>query len=175
MNSTSQPRHRPLEIHTECIYEEKPIEYLALFGIETPRNGGEIAIYDARCAALLLLNEAPELAVVTIRYGTGAYPGRTAAHPIIYRNSDNEYVLRIRMTPRHNHVLNLPPNWDIDAFYDKISAFLERSHLSSVRLTPGNVLYLNNRITLHSKLPHRSLMNYVRVRIDDPNNFAMKL
>lgn len=57
-----------LAAHTELIYYKTPLRYFILGCVRPSNVGGETIVFDARVAADLIAEQAPELASVRIEY-----------------------------------------------------------------------------------------------------------
>lgn len=164
--------------HTESITqnEKSLLQYFALACIQPSRKGGATCIYDARKAAQLILQQAPELANLRIQYTSTVYPNQRAVHKLVSRDAQFGFVLRYRSKTDTNKILgSLPTGMNETQFYkfvDKIvDSALSKQHYWKV----GDILCVNNRITLHSREPYTGKRTMVRFRFDDPHFKNIKI
>ena len=158
-----------LPIHTEGVYLPVPTPYFLLGCLEPAVEGGTTQIYDARKGARILLEERPELLNVLIEYGSLAHK-RTAEHALITRclvgGRDIERLI-FREQCETNTIKKLPVGWTLASFYAQMALVLDRSLALSHEWRCGDIMIVDNRLTLHGRAPYRGRRQMVRLRIDE--------
>lgn len=167
-NLRSDGDEQPLAAHTEHVYTECPLRYFLLGCVQEAEIGGDTIVYDARMAADFILADATELSAVEIDYGSAAY-GIHAIHPLILSRAltaGSRSVLVFRESVPTNRILNLPPGWTEDSFYSYMRTVLDRSMILSHAWKPGDVLIVDNYVSLHNRTPFAGPRWLVRMRVD---------
>jgi hypothetical protein len=161
----------PLEVHNECIYSKSGvISYFALGCLQPSLNGGETRIFDARKAAKMIEKEYPELAKVRIYYTSNAYPNEGAEYPLVFEDPEYGKVLRYRAKTKSNFIKEIPKGYSENDIYQIVDEILSKCLVLAHKWNKGDILFVNNRITLHDRMPYVGSRIMLRVRFDDPNN-----
>lgn len=164
----------PLEVHVECIYALGGINsYCALACLQPAASGGETKIFDGRKAAVIIEQEYPEIANVAIEYSSSFYPGQTAKYPLIYNDEIFGKTLRFRSQNKGDIMRNIPEGYTANDIYNIVEDVLTKCLILNHSWKKGDILFFNNRITLHSRNPYRGYRSMLRVRFDDPNNIKL--
>jgi hypothetical protein len=161
----------PLEVHNECIYSKSGvISYFALGCLRPSLNGGEIRIFDARKAAKIIEKERQELTKVRICYKSNAYPNEGAEYLLVFEDPEYGKVLRYRAKTKSNFIKEIPKGYSEDDIYQIVNEILSKCLVFVHKWNKGDILFINNRITLHDRMPYVGSRIMLRVRFDDPNN-----
>ena len=158
--------------HTEGIIfnEDSLLQYFALGCLEKAATGGRTFIYDARVAASLIDTKYPELADVRTKYISTVYEGQQSEHSLVTDDEQYGRVLRYRSKASTNIIVaGLPESMSEDDYYETIEVVLDESIIATHQWTPGELVVVNNHITLHSREPYEGPRKMVRFRFDDPN------
>ncbi|MFZ1075202.1 MAG: TauD/TfdA family dioxygenase [Minisyncoccia bacterium] len=159
-----------LAIHTEGIYARAGITpYFALGCVKPSETGGMTNVYDARKAACLIRSDYPEIVDVDIEYSSASYVGEKAIHPLCER----EY-LRYRGLTFGNRILQLPRGYTEDDLYGAVEHSLKKCLIASHTWERGDILLVDNKLTLHGRMPYEGERIMVRVRFDDPLNTSLR-
>jgi len=159
-----------LETHNECIYSKSGvISYFALGCIQPSLNGGETRIFDARKAAKLIEDEYPELINVKICYKSGSYPHESAEYTLVFKDPEYDKVLRYRAKTKSNFIKEIPAGYSEDDIYKIVDEILSKCLIFTHKWNKGDILFINNKITLHDRTPYVGSRIMLRVRFDDPN------
>jgi alpha-ketoglutarate-dependent taurine dioxygenase len=165
LDSPGEPE--ALAVHTEGLYAPNPPRYFLLGCVETARGGGETTIYDARAAAKLIASEHPELLATRMHYTSGHH-NLSSVRPLVTADgSGRGDVLIFRQGPSGNECL-LPPGWEEKSFYGYMGTVLDRSLILAHEWKPGNIVIVDNSVTLHGRRGFTGRRRMIRVRVDDP-------
>lgn len=160
-----------LPAHTESIYSSTRITpYFALGCVCPAVNGGETRVFDARKAGQLLQETHPRLSTTLLRYTSTAYPEESSEYPLICRDTEYGEVLRYRAKTKDNVFTHIPHGYIEDDVYRIVNDVLSQCVILSHSWVKGDILFVNNKITLHDRMPYRGLRVMLRVRFDDPQN-----
>ena len=155
--------------HTESIYARAGIAPYFLLGCVTPaKEGGHTRIFDGRRAASIIRNKYPALEASEIEYSSVAYREERATYPLCTGG-----VLRFRGRTASNKIVHLPRQYSESRFYNVVDSVLEQCVLVEHRWRRGDILVVNNKITLHDRTPFKGQRVLVRVRFDDPLNVSV--
>lgn len=158
-----------LEHHTESIYAQAGITpYFALGCVQPAEEGGETSVYDGRQAASRLETGFPEIARAEIEYTSLAYPKERSIHKVC-----TDGVVRFRAGTVSDKIVNLPVGYTSETFYKTVESVLDSCLVLEHRWQRGDILLVNNMITLHSRAPYKGLRTMVRVRYDEPLNVSL--
>lgn len=158
-----------LEAHTEGIYGKDGIcPAFALGCVVAAQSGGQTRLLDARKAALIIKGRHPELGNTRIRYSSLAHPNEAAEYNLIDIDSVYGDVLRYRSKVVTNQPTYLPSGVTEDTFYHTVDAILEECIIFEHSWKEGDLLFVNNRITLHDRNKYTGKRVMVRVRYDEP-------
>lgn len=153
-----------LAAHTEGIaYESGIVPYFALGCIQPAAIGGNTRIFDGRKAAGLVTEKG--LTNVVIEYGSLAHPEQVIRHSLIVTDSQYGQVLRYRGRVVTNKLIT--NGLSEDYLYQTVDAILEESLLHSQAWQVGDLVFVNNKFTLHDRLPYKGRRSMLRVRYDD--------
>lgn len=169
---------RRLDTHVESIIypTEKMLGYFALGCIEPSREGGETIVYDGRHAARHVLENHPQLADTVIRYTSTTYDGQEASHTLVEQDDVHGPVLRYRSEFSTNQITSdLPRGLSEKDFYALMEEIVEQANPVVHQWQPGDLVIVNNRITLHSRDPYQGRRRMVRFRYDDPHFAHIKI
>lgn len=156
--------------HTESIYASKGITpYFILGCVLSAEEGGQTRVFSARHAATIVRNEYSDIALVEIEYSSAAYQGETAVYPLCVGDA-----LRFRGKTPQNQILNLPVGYSEESFYRTVESVLERTVILNHTWERGDILMVNNNITLHDRTPYKGMRIMVRMRFDDPLNVSVR-
>jgi alpha-ketoglutarate-dependent taurine dioxygenase len=157
--------------HTETITmdEDAILGYFALGCIQAARSGGHTRIYDARAAARNLLAADPALADARIYYFSTTYPNQSAVHPLVAQDATYGPVLRYRSQTRTNTVVELPHGHSEASMYAAAETALDKALVLDHTWQPGELLVVNNRLTVHDRTPYEGDRQMIRYRYDDPH------
>ena len=156
-----------LPVHTEGIYDPSGIiPYFALACIRPSDTGGETRLFDARQAAKRLRQIDPGLADVKVRYSSSSYPDLYTEHSLVSVYKGQE-VLRYRTKTSHNTIVGDVAH---DDFYSTADTCVESSLIISHTWVAGDILIVNNNITLHDRLPYVGRRKMLRVRYGESQN-----
>lgn len=160
-----------LGAHVEGIFNPSGVfPYFALACVIPARVGGETRIFDARSAAQKIM-ENSALSSVLIQYSSLAYPDQKKSYRLVERADVD--VLRYRQRADTNSILE-NKGMSEDDIYDEIDQVLESCVVLSHRWKEGDILIVNNKITLHDRLPFSGEREMLRVRWNDVLNCRMK-
>jgi alpha-ketoglutarate-dependent taurine dioxygenase len=167
LDSSGDPRALP--VHTEGVYRSVPPRYFMLGCVNPSATGGNTIIYDARTAARLIRRERPELADVSIVYASKAH-GIAAEHRLVEtRRTANGSVpvLVFRDRTESNRLPTVPPGWSEEALYTYVRDAVGRSVVIDHPWRAGDILVVDNHVTLHARSAFMGTRRLVRLRIDD--------
>lgn len=159
-----------LPMHNEGIFQASGLPRLFALGCLQPsHSGGATRVFDARRAAARVLDTCPDYADVRIEYGSANYPSEKHVYSLVERRDTDTPVLRYRSRTPHNRIVSgLPDGVREEEFYERVDALTRASVTCAHRWSSGDVLIVNNAITLHDRLPFHGLRQMARVRFDDP-------
>ena len=158
---------KPLPVHVEGLYHADTTPYLLLGCIGASAVGGETQVYDARTAARIMLDEWPQADGIQFEHRAALHPGVKSITPLIDQRGDTA-VLRFCDTPENNRFTQTPEGFNETEFYEFARNVLRRSLVHSQTWNEGDVLIINNGITLHGRSPFEGQRRMLRVRVDDP-------
>ena len=167
-----------LDIHVESIIypTERMLGYFALGCLSPSNEGGETVIYDARLAANTILQNYPDLADVQIRYTSTTYDGQEATHGLVENVEGYGNTLRFRSKFSTNEIVSqLPYDLNEDSFYKLMEEIVEDSKTAEHQWKSGELVIVNNAITLHSRLPYQGARLMQRYRYNDHHFSHIKL
>ncbi len=152
-----------LAVHTEGIsYTCGIVPYFALGCLLPSVSGGETRIFDAKKAALLVRERG--LSDVVIEYGSLAHPDQVIRHSLVV-NTPYGDVLRYRASVQTNKLITAPVS--LDQMYSAVDEVLENC-VSYIHVwSAGDLLFINNNITLHDRLSYVGKRSMLRIRYDD--------
>jgi hypothetical protein len=160
-----------LSLHTEGISNEGGIiPYFALGCIQPSVSGGETRLFDGRKAATLI-DANPELADVIIEYSALANPQARVRYPLVV--TDKERVVRYRSKVETNLMIH-SGKLSEDEIYQKVDKVIKDCLVISHRWEAGDLLFVNNLITLHDRLPFTGHRRMLRVRFNDTLNARIR-
>lgn len=158
-----------LAVHTETIYQDKPLRYFLLGCLRSSQTGGETTVFDARVAANLILEQAPELASVKIEYRSGSHPSH-AVHGLVQNRSlrvGPQPVLVFREQAHTNKVFELPAGWTEKEFYSYMASVLAKSIATRHKWSAGDVLIVDNHVSLHGRELFCGARALIRARVHE--------
>lgn len=163
--------NEPLALHTEGISNDNGIiPYFALGCIKPSVSGGETRIFDGRKAATII-DAVFELADVTIEYSALANPKARVRYPLVV--SKDCRVVRYRSKVETNFVVNSGGFTECE-MYQRVDAIIQSCLIVSHQWSVGDLLFVNNLITLHDRLPFTGHRRMLRVRYNDTLNTRIK-
>lgn len=168
LKAASDERYLP--VHNEGIFLSSGlIRYFALGCLMASTTGGQTRLFDARLAANIITNKYPEVSTVAIDYQSRNYRDQSAVHTLVESHPRYGSVLRYRAkTPENEIVSGLPHGMKEDDLYALVDGVLDVSLALSHSWEAGDILLVNNLITLHDRRPFVGERQMVRVRYDDP-------
>lgn len=153
-----------LATHTEGIsYAAGIIPYFSLGCIHLADGGGATRIFDARRAAYILREKGVHESI--IEYSSLAHPEQSARYPLVFNDPEYGDVLRYRSKVITNKII-LSPCAE-DDLYRIVDNTLEFCVSYVHSWTKGDLLFVNNRLTLHDRLPYKGRRSMMRMRFDD--------
>jgi hypothetical protein len=159
----------PLPVHTEGIYGRAGIcPYFALACLTPSESGGSTRIYDGRRAAKLLREREPSIADMKIRYRSRAYPEEIQEYSIVENDPSYGDVLRYRARVETNQVMSNPTDPAESEVYERVDDILRECVALEHYWNRGDLLFVNNKITLHDRTAYRGARVLLRMRIDEP-------
>lgn len=165
----SSDEHLPA--HTEGISNTSGIiPYFALGCITPSRIGGETRIFDGRLAARKV-DSIKELSGVTIEYTSLANPEECVDYPLVC--PDFGRTLRYRSKVVTNRVI-CSGNLSENEMYQKVDSILEESLMPSHSWSSGELLFVNNLVTIHDRFPFSGVRSMLRIRYDDQINSRVR-
>lgn len=160
-----------LAAHSEGISNQGGIiPYFALCCIKPSDSGGETRLFDGRMAAEKVNNN-PKLKGVQIEYSALAYPELKVVYPLVVNDFGD--VLRYRSKVITNKVM-CSGEISEEEMYKLVDQILEESIIVSHSWQRGDVLFVNNMITLHDRLPFIGKRELIRVRYNDNLNVKLR-
>ena len=160
-----------LSLHTEGISNEGGITpYFSLGCIQPSVSGGETRLFDGRKAATLI-DADPELTDVVIEYSALANPRARVRYPLVITDSDR--VVRYRSKVETNLLIN-SSKLSEDEVYLRVDSIIQSCLIVSHEWEAGDLLFVNNRITLHDRLPFIGRRRMLRVRYNDTLNARIR-
>jgi len=168
LDSSGDSRYLP--VHTEGIYRTIPPRYFMLGCVTPSVTGGNTIIYDARRAAQLIYREQPGLAGVSIVYASKAH-NIAAEHRLVETRrmtARSVPVLVFRDRTESNHLKTLPPEWSEESLYACIRGALSKCVIKDHAWQRGDILVVDNYVTLHARSPFAGTRRLVRLRISHP-------
>lgn len=165
LDSSGDSRYLP--VHTEGIYRMTPPRYFMLGCVTPSASGGNTLIYDGRSAAECIYREQPGLADVSILYASKAH-NIAAEHRLVEtrRMRDGSVpVLVFRDRTESNHLKTLPPQWSEESLYACVRGVLSRCVIKDHVWQKGDILVVDNHVTLHARSPFAGTRRLVRLRI----------
>jgi alpha-ketoglutarate-dependent taurine dioxygenase len=89
--------------------------------------------------------------------------------------SEHGSVLRYRAkTPNNKVILTKNKKITEKYLYQTVDEVLQECVILKHRWTVGDILFVNNAITLHDRLPYVGVRKMLRVRFDEENNSTVK-
>lgn len=156
-----------MALHTEGISNDGAvIPYFALGCIKPSISGGETRIFDGRKAAAII-DTIPELTDVIIEYSALANPQARARYPLVV--GESERVVRYRSKCETNTITNPGPLSEAEV-YQSVDEIIRSCLVVSHNWSAGDLLFVNNLITLHDRLPFVGHRIMLRVRYNDTLN-----
>lgn len=156
-----------LAAHCEGISFTKGLVPVFALGCSTAaKSGGETRVYDGRKAARLVLERFPKLASARVRYESLGNVGEGHEYPLVVEDGALGKVLRYRGRVETNRLpdgLGLPE----EEFYQSIDAVLAECIAVTHKWERGDVLFVDNRWTLHDRLPFVGHRRMLRIRYGD--------
>ncbi len=160
-----------LALHTEGISNEGGIiPYFALGCIQPSSSGGETRLFDGRIAAAMI-DTIPELTDVVVEYSALANPQTKVRYPIVV--SENGRVVRYRSKVETNLVIN-SGNLSENEMYHLVDTIVHNSLILNHQWSAGDLLFVNNLVTLHERLPFVGNRRMLRVRYNDKLNSRIR-
>lgn len=160
-----------LALHTEGISNEYGvIPYFALGCIKPSVSGGQTRLFDGRIAANKIA-KIPELSHVLIEYSALANPQSRIQHPLVI--PEHGGTVRYRSRVETNKVIN-PGGFSDNEMYRRVDEAIHSSLIVSHEWGVGDLLFVNNFITLHDRLPFVGRRRMLRVRYNDSLNFRVR-
>lgn len=169
-----ESRHAPekLPAHTEGISNAAGIiPYFALGCLQPSVYGGETRIFDGRRAARLAQQDSL-LSGVEIEYSALANPEAAKRHPLVVFERGG--VLRYRSKVVTNRLVQTRSELNEEEIYKRVDAILEESVIACHKWQVGDLLFVNNEITLHDRLPFSGKRRMLRVRYNDTEHIKMR-
>ena len=165
-----------LDVHTEGIYRGEGIfPYFALGCVKPADVGGNTRVYDARESAADLIKRKPAFQGVRIRYRSGAHPLEGQEHAIVEVDSEYGQVLRFRSGLKLKDYSELPKEVDPEDVERTVLDVLSDNMVLDHQWERGDILFVNNRVTLHDRTPYIGLRIMMRVRYSDTLNCKIML
>ncbi len=159
-----------LAVHTEGVsYSKGVIPYFALGCIQKAETGGNTRIFDGKLAAEILRAEYPNMAKTVISYNSLANKQEGATYPLAVYNDLYGWVLRYRAKVITN-ILHGADESDAEKIYQRVDEVLSRCIILDHAWENGDLLFVNNEITLHDRKPFTGLRKMLRVRFGDTVN-----
>ncbi len=160
-----------LALHTEGISNDsRIIPYFALGCIKPSSSGGETRLFDGRKAAAAI-DAIPGLNDVIIEYSALANPQARIRYPLVV--TEGERVVRYRSKVETNFIIK-SGKFSEDEVYQHVDAIIQSCLLVSHKWEAGDLLFVNNLITLHDRLPFTGHRRMLRVRYDDTLNARIR-
>lgn len=160
-----------LALHTEGISNEGGvIPYFALGCIKPSISGGETRLFDGRRAAAEI-DTISELNDVVIEYSALANPEARVRYPLVVTERDR--VVRYRSKVETNLIIN-SGKFSEDEVYQHVDAIIQNCLLVSHQWDVGDLLFVNNLITLHDRLQFTGHGRMLRVRYNDTLNARIR-
>jgi hypothetical protein len=164
-----------LPVHTKSIYGSRGIcPCFALGCARAATVGGSTRIYDARKAAAILLAEHGEVARCMFRYKSLAHPAERAEYPIVFNDPTVGPVLRYRAPVPTNTYLSDSSRISEASVHSIVSSVLQQCLLVDHAWQRGDLLIVDNRLTLHDRNPFLGERVLVRARFDEPTTTTFK-
>lgn len=161
-----------LEAHTEGISNTTGIiPYFSLGCIVPATTGGETRIFDARKAAGLAISES--LSEVELEYTSLANPNEVIRHHLIENDEKFGEVMRYRSKVETNRVIS-SGNVSPEKMYQLVDTILEDCIVTCHSWIAGELLFVNNLISLHDRLPFQGRRQMLRVRYNDYINTRLR-
>ncbi len=104
-----------------------------------------------------------------IRYGSRAYPNEKAEYHLVENDSVFGDVLRHR-SGEGSEIVSASGDYTLEAIDAAVDDALNDSLILSHSWTKGDLLIVNNRITLHDREPYMGNRKILRVRYGDSLN-----
>lgn len=159
-----------LAAHNEGIaYTAGIIPYFGLGCLTPSAEGGETRIFDARLAASILRDEIPLLQDVVMEYTSLANPEERIQYPLIVDADIYGKVLRYRSNVVTNRIVVSKGFTDTE-IYNYVDSILERSVVRAQSWKRGELILVDNLLTLHDRLPYQGERKMLRVRFGDSLN-----
>ncbi len=160
-----------LSVHTEGISNTSGIiPYFALGCVIPSDTGGETRLFDGRLAAQRVSAE-PELSGAIIEYSALANPTERVRYPLVVPDSGG--TLRFRSKVVTNRVIS-SGSLSEDEMYARIDQILDESLIVTHKWSIGELMFVNNIITLHDRLPFSGRRRMLRVRYNDEINARIR-
>lgn len=162
-----------LAAHVEGIYVSNGItDGFALACIKPSESGGETRLFDSRQAAEIILKEYPEFAGTVIEYSSKSYPDQKAQYKLVENDVQFGNVLRYR-SGEGCKIISSESDLSVEKLNMIVNEILEKTLIISHKWTRGQILFVNNRITLHDREPYEGERKMLRVRFGDYLNTAL--
>ena len=157
-----------MPIHKENIYTGEG-DYFALACIEDNFSNGETRLFDAHKTALDILKEKPDFKNIKIEYRTNAYKKNNKKIRNLIEFVDEKPILVYRSKVYTNKIIN-NLGYNENDIYNYIESILEKNIIIEHKWEKGDILFVNNKFTLHDRLAYSGNRELLRVRFDDIHN-----
>lgn len=163
-----------LPVHTEGIYGKDGICPFFSLGCMIPADsGGATRIYDGRKAAAMLKERHPSVANARIHYRSLSYPDEGAEYPVAHSIEGSGDVLRFRDDVVSNDFISSDEYPSKDKVYNAVNNVLRDCIILEHEWNKGDLLFVNNKITLHDRKPYSGKRVLVRVRMNEPSRTTL--
>lgn len=165
-----------LPIHTEGIHLPTGVHpYFSLACFSNAASGGETRLYDARTAAQMLNEFNSDLADVAIDYISGSYDLPPCRRTLVEHHPEWGSVLRFRSGFKSNTYVTYPPGLTPEEIEANVVSIISQAEILRHKWEVGDMLIVNNHITLHDRMPYEGTRIMLRVRYDDHINCKIAL
>lgn len=160
-----------LPVHVEGIYATNGITKMFALGcIKPSEQGGYTRIFDARKGADIIKRKYPNIKDTLIKYSTLSYPNEEATYPLVYKDKQYGDVLRFISFVPTNEICKEIKGYSEGEFYKVVESVVRESILHHHSWDRGDLVFVNNRFTLHDRQPYTGGRKMIRIRFDDKAN-----
>jgi hypothetical protein len=157
-----------LSAHVEGIYASIGItDYFALGCITASQTGGETRLFDARVLADEVEKIIPHAKDILIEYTSTSYPDQRAQYHLVDQDTRFGKVLRYRAGNQSNRLISSHQEISLEHIQSIMTTLLDQHVLVRHKWKPGQILFVNNKITLHDREPYTGNRKMLRVRFGD--------
>lgn len=159
-----------LPVHVEGLHHpDGVLKYFGLACITPSVTGGETVLYDSIEAASIILSDYPSIADFRINYTSSWDHSLSCEHPIVKRSSvDGKPRLFYRASVPANRLVTIGKSEN--EIYSSVDDAISRAVCYEHKWKQGDILLVNNQLTLHNRRKFDGTRIMIRARYDEPGS-----